>query len=1008
MAVPAIKGSFAAGEITPGLYGHVDLAKFAVGAATQRNLFTSYRGGAYSRAGMAFIGYSKQCGRNVPPRLITFQFSINQGRALEFGNNYMRVIANGAYVTEATKNITGVTNATPAVVTSAAHGFVNGDWVFLTGILGMSALNGRTFIVGLATVNTFALFDVFGNQIATNALPVYAGGGTAARVYTLVTPWAEADLEYLKFTQSADTMSMCCWNQVSGTIYQPQDLKRLADNNWTLTALAPGPSVVPPTAAAATPSAAATTDYQYVVTSINPVDGTESIASNVADSPNSVNIGSTLGAIYITWTPAVGVAQYNVYKATPVFGGTVPAGAIFGFAGTAFGAGFTDNNITPDFTQVPPTATNPFVAGGNTYPSVVAYFQQRRVYSGSPNNPDTYWMSQPGAFTNFDVRTPTVSSDAITGTPWSVQVNGIQAMVPMPGGLVVLTGLSAWQLSGSGGSSVNPQAITPSNQQAQPQAYNGCSSTVQPIKINFDIIYVQAKGSIVRDLAYNFFVNIYTGQDVTILSSHLFSGYTIREWAWCEEPYKIIWAVRNDGVMLSLTYLKEQEVNAWARHDTQGLFQSCCAVTEPPVDALYVAVQRFTPQAAAANQNCYMIERMNNRVWQTIEDAWCVDAGLQLAQPAPNATLTPDSAFGLGALTGVVNLVGGANYSAGTTATVVDQNGGPGTGAVPTLTIVAGVITAIQFLAGQQGTKYRNPMLVFNDPTQAGSGASANPVLSNTVTLRASAGVFSAASIGQVVRGGGGAVAITTVISNQVATGLVRTPFTQVVPNSGGIPAPLAAGAWTMTQPVQRIGGLNHLIGMPVTGLADGQIIPPTTVANDGSINLAVAASAVVVGLGFTAQLQSVYLNEGQPTMQGQRKVIKAVTVRIETSRDFTVGTNQTDGSTLSPPAIEVLWPGMTAAPNVGGMPYLPPVPYPYLAAGAAVPPTPLYTGDVRTMVGAGQGGGYQKPGQIAVQQSSPVPLQVLAFIPELLPGDLPEVKAADKRERQQQQKMAA
>src|SRR5262249_52549973 len=152
------------------------------------------------------------------------------------------------------------------------------------------------------------------------------------------------------------------------------------------------------------------------------------------------------------------------------------------------------------------------------------------------------------------------------------------------------------------------------------------------------------------------------------------------------------------------------------------------------------------------------------------------------------------------------------------------------------LTIAGGVITGIQFLAGQQGTKYRNPLLVITDPTGAGSGASANPVLSNTVTLRASAGVFSNASVGQVVRGGGGAVAITAVTSAQIATGLVRTPFTQVIPNSGGVPAPIAAGSWTMTPPAQHITGLNHLIGMTVTGLADGQVIPPTAVAADGSI----------------------------------------------------------------------------------------------------------------------------------------------------------------------------
>jgi hypothetical protein len=74
----------------------------------------------------------------------------------------------------------------------------------------------------------------------------------------------------------------------------------------------------------------------------------------------------------------------------------------------------------------------------------------------------------------------------------------------------------------------------------------------------------------VRDLSYNFYVNIYTGTDMTVLSNHLFADRTLREWAYAEEPYKIVWAVRDDGILLGYTYMKDQEVYAWTRHDTQG------------------------------------------------------------------------------------------------------------------------------------------------------------------------------------------------------------------------------------------------------------------------------------------------------------------------------------------------------------------------------------------------------------------------------------------------------
>jgi hypothetical protein len=231
-----------------------------------------------------------------------------------------------------------------------------------------------------------------------------------------------------------------------------------------------------------------------------------------------------------------------------------------------------------------------------TYPSVVAYWQQRRFYANTDNNPDTYYASQPGAFTNFDSSVPTNAADAVTGTPWGQQVNGITWMVPMPGGLVILTGLGAWQLSGG----TQNAPFGPDTQVATAQAYNGVNPIVKPITINYDILYVQQKGSIVRNFAYDFFTNIYTGADLTVLSNHLFTGYDINRWDWAEEPNKLIWAVRSDGKLLSMTYMRgpyafqaqEGDVFSWARHDTSGLFQSVAVVTEPPVDAPYFIVKR--------------------------------------------------------------------------------------------------------------------------------------------------------------------------------------------------------------------------------------------------------------------------------------------------------------------------------------------------------------------------------------------------------------------------------
>jgi hypothetical protein len=261
-----------------------------------------------------------------------------------------------------------------------------------------------------------------------------------------------------------------------------------------------------------------------------------------------------------------------------------PCGSQLRLHRNGHGTSFVDGNIVPDFATNFPNAANPF-SGNN--PATVGYFQQRLVFAGSNSFPETLWASQPGAFKNFDTTNPSADDNAITATLISNQVNNIKHMVAMPGGLVVLTGGGAWQVSGGG----SDAPITPRTVTATPQAYNGCSD-VPPIVINYDIIYNQARGSVVRDLSYSFYTNIYTGADISVMSNHLLIGRSIAGWAYAEDPFKVIWSVTSDGELLSLTYLKEQEVIGWAHHDTYGLFTSVAQIPEGNTSAVYVVVKR--------------------------------------------------------------------------------------------------------------------------------------------------------------------------------------------------------------------------------------------------------------------------------------------------------------------------------------------------------------------------------------------------------------------------------
>lgn len=1046
MPTPSIQTSVNAGEISPSLFGRVDLAKYSKGTSTMRNMFASYRGGAQSRSGTKFVGQCKQDADDSPPVLIPFQFSVTEGIVLELGNLYMRFVIDGSYVTESPVAITGISQADPGVVT-ITNSWTNGDWIYISGVEGMLQVSGRIFIVDNRTGTTLTLVDpLTGDAVDTSDYDAYTSGGTAARIYTLTTPYITDDLPAIKWAQSADVMTLV------HPSYAPRDLARITNSSWTLTVTQFASGVSAPANCTASTTTTSTTSYayyQYVMTAVDAASGQESIASNIA-TVQSDNISLHLGTITVTGDGVTGAGSYNFYRG-PVSVSPPQGGAIFGYIGTSFGPSFQDTNVLPDYSISPPLHADPFATGsitsisvssggtgwasygtevsissstgtnfvgipvvinneiawvavqsggggytsGNTviftgigsgasasvnigatsgtYPSVVSYFQQRRVYANTINKPDTYFASQPGDFKNFDTSVPVKDDDAIIGQPWSQQVNGIQWMINMPGGLVILTGLGAWQLNGSGGGAATSTALTPANQVATPQAYNGVSPLVRPITINFDILYVQEKGSIVRDLSYNFFVNIYTGTDMTVLSNHLFDNHTILRWDWAEEPYKLVWAIRDDGVLLCMTYLKEQDVYSWSRHDTNGLFASVACVSEPPVNATYFITRRLIQN----NGNpvwAYFHERLDDRLWSGVEDCWCVDAGLSYPANTPNATLAFSSSTGVPTLDQPDILYGGANYSASTYARIDDPTG---TGATALVTVTAGVITAASVIGTLTG--YTDPVFVVVDPTGEGGGAQINITVNYIATVECSLGVFANTAgegqEGDVIRAGGGVAVVSAYNSSTSLTVHMVRPITDILPNNPEFtPIPQLAGDWSIINPISTIYGLNHLEGMTVSILADGIPVTPQVVTN-GSITLAEAASSIIIGLGYTVQLQTLYFDTPAPvTVQGRRKRIYNVVLRVEdTGGPFQLGTNQPDAS-VQPGGANVPWANMSDE--------TPPFPN-----QDPLQPFPLYTGDIFANL-MGEWGSDR--GQIAIQMENPLPLNLLALVAWVDVGDDP------------------
>jgi hypothetical protein len=599
MSTKILLRSFAGGEITPELAGRLDLVKFQTGLGLCRNFITLPHGPAARRTGFEFINEAKTSPSAV--RLIPFSFSATQTAVLEFGDLYIRFHIGGATLLETNKTITGITQ--PAgVVTSAAHGYSNGNWVYLAAVVGMTQLNGRFVVVSDAAADTFRMKDFAGNYITTGSYGTYVSGGTAGRVYTLTSTYAAADLFDLHFAQSADVIT------ITHPGYPTRELKRLGATNWTITDVSFAPTIAAPSAPSVTPTVAvagSASPQEYCVTSVAADGVTESLGSTSTTVSNDLSIAGNYNTI--TWGAVTGATRYNIYKRR---------GGGFGYMGQTTSLSAVDENILADTTQSPPEDIIELNTGAGDYPAATTYHEQRRWFAGSTNKPQVVWGTRTGTESNLTSSLPSRDADGLEVRVASMQNNQIRHLVPLAD-LIALTAGGEFRLFADGA-----PAITPSSISIKPQGYSGASN-VQPVVSEGSVLFVQAQGSRIRELAYNWESNAYRSVDVSLMAPHRFNGYTITQLAYTRAPEPTLWAVRNDGVLLGMTYVPDQQVFGWHAHDTIGAFESVCVVAEGNEDVLYVVVKR-----EIEGREARYIERLRTRTLTALEDAFFVDSGL--------------------------------------------------------------------------------------------------------------------------------------------------------------------------------------------------------------------------------------------------------------------------------------------------------------------------------------------------------------------------------------------
>ena len=356
MATAVIQASFNTGEWAPALNARVDIQKYHSAAALLKNWFVDYRGGASTRAGTKYILQAYKSATAV--RLIPFQASFTVGYILEFGDFYIRFINNGAYVLEPATTITGATQANPCVVHDVAHGYSTNDWVLISGVVGMTQLNGNYYQITVTDADHYSLADLNDTAINSSAFTAYVSGGTAWRVYAIGSPYAAADLAKVKFAQNVTQMVLC------HPSYSPYILSLVTATNWTMLPIVIGATVTSPTGVTVgTTLSAGSVNYSYVVTAVD-ANGQESAPSSPASLASKQDLRSTAGTNTVSWTAVNGALSYNVYESVPSYAGAIAAGSSYGYIGNTAAVSFADSNIGPDFSITPPIPQNPFLGAG--------------------------------------------------------------------------------------------------------------------------------------------------------------------------------------------------------------------------------------------------------------------------------------------------------------------------------------------------------------------------------------------------------------------------------------------------------------------------------------------------------------------------------------------------------------------------------------------------------------------------------------------------------------------
>ena len=532
--VSTAKQNFTAGELSERLFGRTDLGRYDNGAASIENFLVQPHGGLSRRPGTRFVSAVKTSANKT--RIIPFQFNVEQVYIIEMGNNYLRFYKDGGQIVDGSSNAIEVTTTYTTAQLSEVKFAQTADIMYLVHpshpIRKLTRSSHTSWSLTEVELKRGAMLDP--NTTSTTLIANASTGN--------VTITASADL----FTSS--------------------DVGRLVQLHEGFAKIS--------SVTNATTAVAAVQSLSDGRVELMPIYATNTISFHEGD-PQSTGL------------------EHND-RLEDTAGGFVDQGFTSGMKVTLTGS--TSNNFT-NFLCVDVTDTTLTIAPGNdlaaeaagdsvtligaliastkwrlgaffigSFPSTVAFYEQRLVLAGTSNQPQTLFFSQSGDFENFEIGVN--SDDGLQYTIGSNEVNVIRYLVS-GSQLVVGTSGGEFIVKASG----FDEPLTPINTQIKQQTTFG-SANIQPLLVGNSTLFVQRAKRKIRELAFSTQSDSYVAPDMTILAEHITAG-GIEEMAYQQEPDSVAWCVRADGVLACMTFRREEQVVAWHRHIIGGRFGEC-------------------------------------------------------------------------------------------------------------------------------------------------------------------------------------------------------------------------------------------------------------------------------------------------------------------------------------------------------------------------------------------------------------------------------------------------